>query len=590
MQTSLGSESGVPKAAPPTAGDGWFKQIFKPLKPAYYQSLGLALVINIIGLFSSIFALQVYDRVVAKGGDSTLTALALGMAVAILLDFFLREGRATVLRKMGAQVEVAIAKEVYQRLTQLPALELEKRPPAFWQSVFRDVELIRTTTTGAPALLLIDLPFLGLSLLLISVIAPPLLPVAFAIIGAFSLLAWWSERVIRNAAEVEKEKVVARDTMLGELTSARMQIKASGDRESMDQRWQENYATWMREALDRSKDADRFRDLSQGMTIAATVLMTTIGALAILDQQMSMGALIAANILTGKLVGPMVQLVSHWRSFGQYSAAKNRMSELFALEIDHMYAPVRLERPNGEVKFDKVTFSYPGSKDPQICEVSGRLGVGGLHAIVGANGSGKTTLLKLIRGLYPAQCGQILVDGADISQFGQIDLARWIGYLPQQPRLVLGSIKDNLVLGAEDPSDENIIKACKRSVAYDFIISLPEGFDTDVGEAGSRFSSGQRKRIAIAQTLINDPPVILMDEPTSDLDSTAESQFVASMKELSKDHTVIMVTHSPVVLRQCDGIVVMDKGKVALAGPAEAILPKIGFANSSRPDEAREAI
>jgi len=567
MQTTLGF-----------AGEDWFKRLFKPLKPAYYQALGLALVINIIGLFSSIFALQVYDRVVAKGGDSTLTALAMGMAVAIVFDFVLRNGRAAVMRRVGAQVEVAIARGVYERLTQLPALELEKRPPAFWQSMFRDVELIRTTTTGSPALLLIDLPFTFLSLMLIAVIAPPLLPVGIAIVVAFSCLAWWSERVIRNAAEVEKERVVARDTMLGEISASRMQIKASGDKESINNRWQENYANWMREALDRSADSDRFRDISQAMTIAATVLMTSYGAIVILQQQMSMGALIAANILTGKLVGPMVQLVSQWRSFGQYKSARRRMSELFSIEIEPLHAPVSLERPKGEIKFDKVVFSYPGSSDPQIAEVSGRLGVGGLHAIVGANGSGKTTLLKLIRGLYTAEHGQILIDGADIKQFGQVDLARWIGYLPQQPRLVLGSIKDNLILGAAEPSDESIITACKRAVAYDFIVSLPEGFDTDVGEAGSRFSSGQRKRIAIAQSLINDPPILLFDEPTSDLDVDAERAFVASMKELAKDHTVIMVTHSPEVLKNCDGIVVMDKGKVALAGQAAAVLPKIGFA------------
>jgi ATP-binding cassette subfamily C protein LapB len=541
----------------------------------------MAFVINIIGLFSSIFALQVYDRVVAKGGDSTLTALALGMAVAIVFDFVLRNSRAALMRKVGAQVEVTFARGVYQRLTQLPALELEKRPPAFWQSMFRDVELIRTTTTGAPALLLIDLPFTLLSLLLIAVIAPPLLPVGIVIVISFTALAWWSEKVIRNAAEVEKERVVARDTMLGEISASRMQLKASGDKENMNSRWQENYALWMREALDRSKDADRFRDISQAMTMAATVLMTSYGATVILQQQMTMGALIAANILTGKLVGPMVQLVSQWRSFGQYKSAKKRMSDLFDIEIEPMHAPVELERPQGEIKFDQVVFSYPGSADPQISEVSGRLGAGGMHAIVGSNGSGKTTLLKLIRGLYQSEHGQVLIDGVDIKQLGQVDLARWIGYLPQQPRLVLGSIRDNLVLGADDPSDEQILEACRRAIAYDFIVSLPEGFDTDVGEAGSRFSSGQRKRIAIAQTLINDPPILLLDEPTSDLDSTAEKSFVASMKELSKDHTVIMVTHSPEVLKNCDGIVVMDSGKVALAGPAGAVLPKIGFSKQS---------
>jgi len=576
-QSTISSTAASEASSSEVGGSDCLKAIIGPLKPAYNQALVLSFGISLIGLMSSIFALQVYDRVVAKGGDSTLVALTSGMVVAILIDFVLRQGRAGLMRRAGAQVEVGIAKAVYKRLTQLPTAQLESRPPAYWQAMFRDVELVRSTMTGAPALLLIDLPFLGLSLILIGVIAPPLFKLAIGLVLVFVLLAWWAERVMRGAASQEKQQLVSRDAMLGELSAARLQLKAAGNTETTDNRWQSFYASWMEESLGRSKDGDRFRDISQGMTIAATVAMTTVGALAILDQQMSMGALIAANILTGKLVGPLVQLVSQWRTFGQYKAARARMEQLFELPIERQRSGVQLERPKGEIKLDKLCFSYPKSKDPQIFEVSGRLGAGGLHAIVGANGSGKTTLLKLIRGLYPSSSGTLQIDGVDVEQLGQADLADWIGYLPQQPRMISGTIRDNLLLGSPDATDEQIIEACKRAVAYDLIVALPDGFDTPVGEAGSRFSNGQRKRMAIAQTLVNDPPIILMDEPTSDLDSSAEQALVASLKQLSKDHTVVLVTHSPAVLNQCDGVVLLDRGRVAMAGPAAQILPKLGF-------------
>lgn len=559
------------------AEGGWLNSLFEPLKPAYKQALLMAFGINVIGLFASIFALQVYDRVVAKGGDSTLIALAVGMFIAIGVDFILREGRSALMRRVGAKVEVAIARSVYQRLTQLTTIELESKPPAFWQTVFRDIELIRSTATGAPALLLIDLPFTIMTLVVIGIIAPPLFPLAIGLLFAFGLLAWRSEQVLKKASETEKEKMMSRDAMLSDLSAARIQLKSVGPSELMSNKWEEHYGHWMEEALGRSADGDRFRDISQGMTIASTVIMTSFGAVAILNQLMTMGALIAANILTGKLVGPMVQLVSHWRSYGQFVAAKQRLDVLFEMHLDRQESPVALPRPKGLITMENVHFAYPGSQEHQVTAVSGRLGAGGLHAIVGNNGSGKTTLLKLLRGLYQPSEGRVMIDAADIKQFGQTDLSRWIGYLPQQPRLILGSIRDNIVLGASNVSDEQIIHACKLAGAYDFIVSLPDGFDTQVGEAGSRFSNGQRKRIAIAQTLINNPPIILMDEPTSDLDSQAERGFVEAMKHLAKDHTVILVTHSPSVLTQCDGIVIMENGRVLAAGKGSDMLPKIGI-------------
>jgi len=170
-----------------------------------------------------------------------------------------------------------------------------------------------------------------------------------------------------------------------------------------------------------------------------------------------------------------------------------------------------------------------------------------------------------------------LIDGVDMAQLGQKTLSYWIGYLPQQPRLLGGSIKLNIGMGSHEPTDEKIIQAARLAGAYDFIIDLPNGFDTDVGEGGSRFSGGQRKRIAIAQTLINDAPILLLDEPTSDLDTVAERSLVESLKSMAVHKTIVVVTHSTAVLQAAEGIVVMERGRVVTAGPAKDLLPKLGL-------------
>lgn len=556
----------------------WLRDVLAPMRSAYLQIVVLACVINLIGLFSAVFALQVYDRVVAKGGMSTLVALVIGMALAIVLDHLLRGGRAILLQRVGARIEVRIARAVYERLMRLPALELEARPPAYWQTIFRDIELVRATTAGATVLLLVDIPFLLVTLGLIGLIAAPLLPVMLGIMLFFAVLAWRSERVMKPGSVQEREKLLGRDAMLSDLAASRLHLKAVGPSDPMRSRWEWHYSQWMTESLARSREGDHFRDLAHAMSVASTVIVTTVGALAILNQMMSMGALIAANILSGKLVSPLVQLVGQWRNFGQFEAACSRLDQLFALSLDRESAPVAIPRPAGALLMEKLQFRYPGMQHDQVDTLSGQFGPHGLHCIVGANGSGKSTVLKLLRGLYQPGDGRILLDGADLKQFGQRDLAQWIGLLPQQPRLVSGTIRHNIALGNDEVTDEQIILAAKRAGAYDFIVNLPDGFDTDVGEGGHRFSGGQRKRIAVAQTLLNDPPILLLDEPTSDLDTAAELNLVHVLRELAKDHTVVVVSHSPTLLSQANGILVMDRGRMLAAGPAHDLLPKLGLA------------
>jgi ATP-binding cassette, subfamily C, bacterial LapB len=563
----------------------WLQDILLPLKGAYKQVAWIALAINLIALFASVFSLQVYDRVIQKGGFVTLVALCIGMVFALALDQIFRSGRGVLFRRVGVRIEAAIAKQVYERLTLLPALQLEMRTPAFWQTMFRDIELIRATTAGGVALLLVDIPFMFITFLLLALIAWPLIPVILFVLMAFVLLSLRSEGALTGSGDKEKQKLMARDAVLADMSAGRMHLKYMGPIAADRTQWQSHYGTWLEESMERSADSDKYKDYGQGLSTLASVVVTSIGAVAILNQSMSMGALIAANILVGKLISPLTQLVSQWRSIGQFVSSTQRIDQLFALPLDRLDTPIAFNTPKGALQLENLSFKYPGSAADQINGISGHLGPNGIYAVVGNNGSGKSTLLKLLRGLYPPAAGRVLIDGVDMAQLGQKTLGYWIGYLPQQPRLLGGTIQQNIAMGASDPTDENIMQAARLAGAYDFIVDLPDGFDTDVGEGGGRFSGGQRKRIAIAQTLINNPPILLLDEPTSDLDTLAEKSLVDTLKTMGEHKTIVVVTHSPAVLHAAKGIVVMDRGRVIAAGPAHEILPKIGF-SPKRPDGA----
>jgi ATP-binding cassette, subfamily C, bacterial LapB len=555
----------------------WLHALMLSVRPAYKQALIVSFFVNLLALASSMFSMNVYDKVVFHSGLYTLAALVIGMLFVMFFEHVLRSVRAELLQQTGVRLEVEIGRRLFGRFLALPTLTLESRPASFWQSLFRDVELVRSTCSGANALLLIDLPFTLLSLAVIAVIALPLLPVILVFAAGFMFLAWRSGAVLRDSSGVEREKGLNRDALLAEIATMRTTVKAQGFDSAINLRWEARYAEWLEESAQRSHKGDHFRDLAHGLTMASTVVMTSVGALAILGHDMTMGSLIAANILSGRIMSPLTQLVSQWRLFGQFFQARKRLDAVFAMPVERANSAVQLPRPKGIVVLDGVRFRFPKSEHDLIHPISGQIGPNGLHAVIGANGSGKSTLLKIMRGLYAPLEGRVLVDGADIAQFARRDLVRWIGYLPQYVQLLSGSVRDNLTLGADAVSDEQIVAAAKLAQVHDFIVARPEGYGTSVGEQGAQLSGGERKRVAIAQALIHDPPILLLDEPTSDLDRMSELAFCRTLRQLAVDHTVIVVTHSPEVLDICDGIIVLDKGRMVAAGPAADILPKLGM-------------
>ena len=310
------------------------------------------------------------------------------------------------------------------------------------------------------------------------------------------------------------------------------------------------------------------------MLISTTVALTAIGAIAILDQKMTIGSLIAANMLSARMIMPIVQLVSQWRSLSQIHHSAKRLNSVFKLESDRLKNPVELKRPTGKLKFEKVNFAYRTELADVVNGIEGVIGPKGLHALVGCNGSGKSTFLKIIR-LYPPNQGRILIDGADISQFPQNVLADWIGYLPQETTLFSGSIRDNIVISRPEVADSILLKAAKIAEAHDFILDMPDGYATALAEGGKNLSKGQQQRVALASILLNDPPIILLDEPTSNLDEEAEEKLAVALKKLSETSTLVAVTHSSAVLSVCDSILVMEKGRIVLAGPAKQVRDRL---------------
>lgn len=555
----------------------WLSDVLRPMRVAYRELLLTSLFINLLALAVPIFVLQVYDRVVFFAGISTLQGLAMGVAIALCFDLALRQARSRMFQRVALRIDAAIGRRLFEKLMALPLRALEGRPTSYWQALFRDIEVIRNAYSGASAALLTDLPFAVLFIAFILVIATPIAWVFLIIVPTFVALAWLSGRTLTAANAKERQAGIDRDRLIGEFAAGRSTIKALALADALRPSWEESHAATIERSMARGKRQDSYSNMGMELTLFTTVMLTTVGAVAIINQEITIGSLIATNMIASRIVSPFQQLVSQWRVYAMSRQATARLGEVFALEEERTTSEIALDRPKGRVTMEGVTFRYGGGPDqkPAIDDLSININAPGLHAVVGANGSGKTTMLKLMQGLYQPDAGRVLLDGADVKQLARKELARWIGYVPQDLFLFAGSVRDNISKADPEASDEKIIAASRLAGLHEHIIDMPEGYATEIGEAGQRLSGGMRQRLAIARALIGDPPVLLLDEPSASLDRRAEEALRDTLAGLARDRNVIVVTHSPILLPGCRNIVALEKGRIAMAGPSAEILPRL---------------
>lgn len=553
----------------------WLTPVLRPLRPLFKEVAAVSLFVNLLALAAPIFVLQVYDRVVFHAGLSTLQGLIVGMVLVLLFDYVLRQTRSRVMQTVSLNLDVKIGQRLFDKVMALPLRTLESRPVGYWQQLFRDLDTVRNTLAGSAAMLVFDVPFALIFLVVVFLIAQPVAFVLLIAVALFASLAWISGRTVGAAAQAEKKVQQGRDALMAETIMGRSTIKALALSDHLRPRWEARQADTIAGSIERGTKNDRFVNLGHVLTVATTVSMTAVGAVAIINQDMTMGGLVAANMLSGRLLAPLNQLVGAWRTYAGFRQSTARLSALFAEAGDRETSGIEMARPQGRVTVETVTFHYRSEGRPVIDDLSLTLRPGGVTGIMGRNGSGKSTLLKLMLGLYTPDAGRILLDDADLGQFTRRQLAGWMGYVPQDCVLFSGTVRDNIAQGKPDATDEEILSAAQAAGVHQFVVDLPDGYATDVGEAGSLLSGGMRQRMAIARALVGDPPVLIMDEPSGSLDRQAEDQLRQTLQTLAHDHLVLIVTHSPVLLGGCRTLVVLEQGKVALAGPAQEVLKRL---------------
>ncbi|TCS61348.1 ATP-binding cassette domain-containing protein [Varunaivibrio sulfuroxidans] len=564
----------------------WIRPFLAPIKPIFREIIAMSFFVNVMALAVPVFVMQVYDRVVYNQGISTLEGLLIGMVFVLIFDYVLRQARSRILQTIALRVDIEVGKHLFAKLMGAPMKALEARPSAYWQALFRDVDVVRNTLSGASAVLVADLPFVVIFVTLIFIIATPVAWVLLIVLPVFMFVAWRSGNVMAQANAQELRSTQSRDDLIAEMISSRTTIKALALDRALRPIWEEKHAKNIKNAVDRGRKTDSFTNLGASLSMLTSISLTTIGVLAIIDQQITMGALIATNMLSGRILGPLNQLVGTWRTYNGFNQSVERLGQFFDMPSERESSDIEIDRPQGHLSIEAVSFAYGEDQAPVVSNVSFKVEKGGIHALVGRNGSGKTTLLKLVQGLYHPNSGRITIDDADIAQFTRTELASWMGYVPQESVLFAGTIRDNVAKRMPGASDEEIIKAATEAGVHHFIIDMPDGYATEIGEAGARLSGGQRQRIAIARALVGDPPVILLDEPSSHLDRHAEQELRNTLKKISKDRTVIVVTHSPILLGACDYLYALDHGKLALAGPSSEILPRLfGVAKPATSEE-----
>ena len=557
-------------------GKRWFWDVLLYYMPIYRHVAFASVVINLIGIISPLFVMNVYDRVVPNNATDTLWVLAIGILIAYFFDFLLRNLRSYFVDVAGRNADVVLSSRLVQKVL---TMRLDAKPESTGALVnnLREFESLREFFSSSTLLAFIDLPFLVVALLLLAYIAGPLVVLPLCAIPILIAAGLILQTMSKRTAEQGYKQNMQKNALLVELVNGLETLKTCMAESRMLHLWEQVVGVSAKASSVAKKYNNLSITISTLVTQAVTVGMVIWGVYRIADGTMTMGGLIGANILVGRAMAPLMQIAS------LLTRLQNSRMSLQALDIlmklpsegrdDGEY--VDFGKLESSFAFEDLSFAYPGAERLALADVSLRIRPGEKVGVVGRMGSGKSTLGKMLIGLYQPKEGAVKFGGVDIRQLAEADLRGRVGFLPQDVVLFYGTVRDNIALGDPCINDQMILRASALAGVTDFIRSNPAGFGAQVGERGMSLSGGQRQAIALARALVRDPDILVLDEPTSNMDNASEQMIKNRLRGVLGDKTLILITHRLSMLELVDRLSVLEGGPIIADGPKNEVLRRL---------------
>lgn len=535
------------------------------------------IVINLIALATSIYSMQVYDRVIPRGGFETLAVLTVGMVFVLVIDMLIRNTRGLMIDREACAIDSEVSEYFYDRMQ---AVRLDARPRSIgtMAAQLRGTDQVRSLLSSASLFVLADLPFALVFMVVMYWLGDIVALVPLVAFPVALILAGLMARFIRNDTAAAQVTGNRKNGQLVEALDAAETIKANLGGWHM-------LASWNRlvdEVHGHDLKVKRWSALSSSsfsfIQQLAYVGVVCVGAFQVAQGNMTMGAVIACSILSGRVNGPLVAalpgLIVQW---GYARSSLAALDGILSMPTDQPEDWQMIRKPHivGEVSLHDVTFAHQGSRKGMSLPTL-KIAPGERIAILGPVGAGKSTLLKLLAGLYAPQEGHVLLDGVDVRQIAEEDLRREVLYFPQDYRLITGTLRDNLTLGLPTPSDASLLEVAEKTGLAELIKGHPSGLDLPISEGGQGLSGGQRVQVGLTRLLLLKPKLLLLDEPTANLDQESEARILQSILQVSgPDVTVIFVTHKMQLVGLVKRLLVVTNGQIALDGPTQAVLEKL---------------
>jgi subfamily B ATP-binding cassette protein HlyB/CyaB len=556
----------------------WFIPAIVKYRRLFGEVLIASFFIQLFALITPLFFQVIIDKVLVHRGLTTLDVLAIGLLAVSVFEVVLTGMRTYLFSHTTNRIDVTLGAKLFDHLLRLPLAYFQSRRVGDSVARVRELETIRNFITGSGLTLVIDVCFTLVFFVVMYYYSPTLTWIVWGAIPFYVLLSITVTPILRRRLAEKFERGAENQAFLVESVTGVETLKSMAVEPQMQRRWEDQLAGYVNASF-RTTHLSNIAGQSAGLiNKVTTVLILWVGATLVMHNELSVGQLIAFNMLAARVSGPILRLVQLWQDFQQAGISVQRLGDILNTPAEPGYNPGRATLPSlrGEVCFEQVCFRYAPDRPRVLSNIDIQIQAGEVVGIVGHSGSGKSTLTKLVQRLYIPEAGRMLIDGVDLALVEPAWLRRQVGVVLQENTLFNRTVRENIALANPAMPMEPVIEAAKLAGAHEFILALTEGYDTLVGEQGCTLSGGQRQRIAIARALVGNPRILIFDEATSALDYDSERIIQENMQAITRGRTVFVIAHRLSAVRWVDRLLVLDQGCIVEQGSHESLIQQNG--------------